>query len=1211
MVAWAEVIVLKDGKRVEGKILSETDEVIEVRVSKYGITMTQKVYRTQIQSIVKEGEEGAPPTAEPPAAKTDEEGPEKPAATQATDEDRTEAPKTKVRPIHIDLQMALYEPLIRDTFEDGTTKMEPRVKDAFFVLLPFRYEAEEEPYTITTRTLNFIADQGSARCRGLVPLESKAAPSPAGQKTGAKKGPGPQDQEDQPVELHVVKGSPVYERITVYEDDGELRVAFYDQPKSPSEAGGQKTSPRTVSGADRTAHAGTPRRSYSSAGRRSPAVTPRSGGGADQSRRESERPMRGYERAYGRQRETPRESPEDKEAPVRRPTVSAETQPATQRTVKDRTAPKDGKPGSGWAAMVLEVSNEAAVITAHVGPDSKVVVELRLIDALGRSIDGSQPRKGEDDLTFLQTVAEYAAHESPALSRVAVSQLTRLRTTPGRGAQPSRSPDKDAEHAELDKRSVLIESSLVGALASKDERTQRLAWRALISSDALPKATETVIAGLEHPEVISALLRLADQEVKQAGHILPAGEAARPTRMPSAARGGQSGSPTVYTPVGLPESSVPPTAWEIMGALLRVGDEKAALQAASLLLADGSRQAVSMLGQSHADAARRVVKVLAKTPNTPAKHQAVRMVLAGILGAKTRKGMDEALTGLAGVAQQMAAAGDPLRADDPGDVLMAAVPVLRDPPEWQLRALNILPWCRLDAALESATIEKWLTEMTDKLVDPSVQHAVYTLVALQWQPNDLPPLNVPSKPAGSPAVGEERVPPAGSGRLALKGLDVAKGAEGVVEKFLVRGFPSVPEHVRLAILTALLRANRTETILSLLEGAQPSACAGVLKSLRQMTAGAPPSLVPGQVSQFLPLSLMTELGARQKDPAFLGQVVGILGELWTANQGSQGWRLPLAFKRTFQWEVVFDLCLASEPKVAEEARKVVGALFGLAEGETTAIAGIKDRTALAARFDEYDKQRGAKVAGKYQGLVLCEALVPSYNLVVESVDDPEAKERGGRIANLTWRRQVLAVEPGVFDVVVGPDRKIEVRLGQAVVGTGEVPSGKEDTATQSPAAAKPELRALQEAMRQRGGLGLKAGKAPAIKAASEPQTPSFDIHLGRLLGAMMDLPDVQKKVPLMDLSRLAEQAKGTPLAKPKDAKEGAAPPDPFACPMFHLAFGTHQGAIEVGEAKPPAFDKPEVRVDSAGRIIRGAQPLPVPREIQIFLEPVRGESPGK
>jgi hypothetical protein len=1208
--AWAEVIVLKDGKRIEGKIIRENEELIEVQVSKYGITMTQKIGRPLIKSISKEGTEAEAKPAEPQAAepqpsekagekKTEEKAepasPRKPASSQADEEERDLQAVARARQIRIDLRMALAEPLIRDSFEDGSNKMEPRSKGAFFVLVPFHYTAGEAPLTLATYNCNFGANQGSARVRGFLPLDEKKAgsASPTGRSVGRAEGKdakGQPDPEDEPVEVELVRGSPVYEKMTIYEDADKLMVHFHDAPKPKAETP-QPTTPPPGGRTTRGPRQRGPRPQY----------TPPPSQTKSDSRSEFDRRPRGYERAYQREKDTDKE---DREAKSQQKEAALASKDTAQRGGRDRSAAREGKPGSGWAAMLVEVSNEAAVITARLSREHKVAIELRLLDALGRTRRETRTDKAEDELRSIEAVAEYVAHDSPELSRLAVRQLARLRS-PARSGPSAGGAGKVQAAEEPDKRTRLIEVALLNAMGSKDERTQRLAWQALTSTDTLPDATEQMIASLSREEVVGTLLKFAQTEIKEAGHLSSGAAPAQPART--------SLLKTSQTPLaGLGDSAVPQAVWAVLGALMRVGDAAVARGAVETALADGSKQAIAVLGQPYPKVARLVLELLAKAPKGPVKRLVVPAILSGVQGTKDKQGAEEVLTALAGMARQMTGANDPLRVTDPADPLMEAVASLRDSPDLQLKGLSVLRECELDAALDSAGVEKWLSAMTDSLVAKNVQEETYKLVADKWCPNRLPPLNAPRTaegPAGQ-AAGAPTSPDQPGARLF--GGRSAAAPQGTLEKFLVTGLASSSNEVQNKCLAALVRAGLTDLALAPFENAKAPELASLIKSLQQMTSAAPASLLPGAPSRFVPLSLLMAIAERQKDPTVYRQAAATLGDLSAANAGPEAWRLALAFKRVLNRDVMVDLCSASDQKVAEETRKAVGGILGLAEGEMSALAATKDRTVIAGKFDDYDKQRGGKPAGRYNGLILLDVLIPSYNLVFDETKDPEATERGAKITNLSWVRKIIAVEPGVFDVVVGEDRNIEVKLGPVVVGTGKAPSAKEEkpaTRTAGRPAPGPPGKAgnpqLAELMRR--AQQQRAGRATPEAPPAESQACPLEIQLVKLMGAMAALPGTRGKLPMTELPQPAGPPRSAGLARPR---EGGEPTDPFSVPMAHMAFGTRQGSLQMGEGRPPQFEKLEVRVNQENKIVRGAQPVPVLQEVQIFLEPVR-EGPTK
>ena len=1208
--AWAERIILKDGQEIEGKIVSQTDRVVKVKVEKYGITVTRSLRRADIKSILKDAEaaarkaetatddEQAPSPQPEPQAEKAEAVSTKPAASKDKADERPGSEGREPAPVEIDLRMALTQPLIRDTFESAREKIEPFGR-GYFVLIPFRYRAGDKPYSIARQTIKFKADHGSARVRGFVPLEEKGG---GAKRTRASAGSaeaavGEQDEE---ISLEVGRNSPLYLKMTVYQDEGDLMVSFTELPKTESDR--DKASGTSARRSSRSY--GTARRSRGMQGRRSQrrgsGRTSRGMIGKRDSERESRDPEeRGYrKRGYTKSKDEQEDTAESKAGDA-------------GKTARVSRQPREGEPASGWAAALVELANEAAVVTAFAGPGVKIPIELRLIDALAQPTGRSRSRGSEDELDRVEAVADYAAHESPAMSRLAVRRLAELR-----GSEKSRGTgqgsDKQGEGT-IDERTRLIESALLEAATSQDEQTRRIAWREITSTETLPDSTGALIAGLERNEVAEALFKLADSDIKNAAKTavpteVPEGGRRSGPRRPPSARGQKTGDTPSYTPVGLPESAAAQGVWNVLGALMRVGDDKSAMRAMSLALQDGTRQAITALGQPYLSVILRASKAIAEAPNAPMKHEALRMILSGL--ANNEEGRDvEAVSALSQVAKSMALAGDPPKVAGTDELLMTVVSAKRDVPKVQLAWLGLLEWCAMDQVMASPEMEPWLNGMTDNLVARECQVATYRLIAKKWRPTSLPPLTKHEKPQDASPADEKPTDPTAARRPPAPKADPRKAgrspraeSQGIVEKFLLGGLKSRPEpDVRMAIIMALLRAGRDKVVLELLQSAEPTACVGLIKALQHMTGQDPPSLVPGTPSRFTSLGLVMGLAGKHNNNALYGAAIVVLDGLLQATGGEDLWRLGLAFKRRLQWRVLSGSCSASDRGVASRARAVIGSILGLAKGERAGLDAAGNRNAIEGKLKDYDQQRGGKIAGTYHGLILCDLLVPTYTLQFESKGDSASKERTAKVVDLNWHRQIVALEPGLFDVVVNKDREVEVKLGDAVVGTGKAPTPKTAQPAGRPGltpGAKGMSPAAAMRLAQLRGRSGRAGGAPA----AEPTGAPFAIQLPKLVAAMATLPSMRGKLPPMTLP--------APTGQPKAKPRAGAKPTALFCPMDHLAFGTRQGSLQPGDGKPPTVDNPEVRVDAEGRIIRGAQLVPILQEIQIFLEPKRGEPTG-
>jgi len=1273
--AWAEVIILKDGQKVQGEIVSQTKDKIKVQIKQFGVTRTRTLRRSQIKSILKEGEEEqqkpepapeekapAEQPAEAPAEETsDESGEEQPEDTDkpatgepADDTDEAPSDDQEQLPIEIDLRMALKEPLIYDTYDDGEEETKPR-GSGYFVLVPFRYEAGDEPYRISRLTIKFKPDEGRARVRGLIPLEEKQ--SGGARATKSRKPSKDRDQAEQAeesVELQLVDGSPLYDRMTVYEDEDRLMVKFQGGPKSSAESD-KSSAPKS----SRRMTGRSSRRTSGSRGRsRSRGSSQSRGSSRRRTRSSARRPTAKKRPDDDEDRRSSRKTPgymrkrdEEKEAEEAGAEIEATQEGASEGTKprKGGRQPKEGEPASGWAAVLVELPVDASSVTGHANPGEEVLIDLRLIHALGQDVgaagrgrSGRRPKQSggaskgkdepEDELEALRTVAEFANHRTAALSRLAVARLVELHEGGGGAKRSRRASQEDT----ADERTELIEGALLDALTSRDEQTQGLAWDEILSAatDGLSQGTEALIADAERARAAKALLELIEAELEDAAKH-PAsseeaskfgskqGKGSRPDRQPagnrppprSGAKPPKARDPKAkeiepYKPVGLLESAAPAGAWHLLGALTCVEDERSAMGAVSLALKDGSRQAVTLLGRPNGAVGLSVVKALADAPNTPVKHQTVRMVISGLLGNEGDEANAELLSGLTKVAEAMAKTAHPLRAAAVDEPLMAVVPLLRDAPDEQSESINMLRHCVLDDVMEAPAMGQWLADMTDELVSENARAAIYGLIAERWTPNRLPGLTQPTD-AGQdvaaeekPAAGKKKRPPKGKSKRPVQGPSAESPAEpiGVIETFLVGGLKDAKVSEGHAdIAAALLRAGRPELVLAHLKSANAGRCVEVIDAVRKKTNRAPPSLVPGQPSRFAPLRLAMGVVRHHNEPVVHASVAGVLGRLLGDATDADRWRLDLAFKRRVDWEVLARLWLSANPQSADAARKAITAILRLAEGERTAADAAKRGEVLKGKLSDYDRQRGARIPGKYHGVVLCDVLVPSYTLQFDPKSDPKDKERPATMVGLTWHRQVVGVEPGLFEIVVKKDRAIEVKLGDNVVGTGKAPTAKEDDGPAGKALGddkqSAELRKRLAELRKRKGAKAK----PKGQKDQEGPTSLFAIDLQKLIDAIGPLPVMDGKAPKPELPSSSEKTQAK-----RPAKGGAEPPSPGTCPMHHLAFGARQGSLRLGDGAAPVYDSTTVHVSDKGRIIRPKEPAPVIQEIQIFLEPAGG-----
>lgn len=1193
--AWAELIILKDGKELQGKIVGKTEETIKIRIVKSGIAMTKAVRRTQIKSILDDEEaaarkkqaeelvgEAEQPEVEVEAEKgSDEAKPE--AKPGAAPDDAGSKKKRRELPVHIDLRMALSQSLILESYGSSSAKIEPKPR-RYFVLIPFRYEAADEPYDINRYAFRFTGDRGRPKVKGFVLLEEKA---PGGRRGG--------DQplsvlDEMSVALNKVKGEKLYKEITVFlDDDDELMIAL-------SEAAPPKVVEKKKAGSKARRSSGSRRRTGSRSrgrgGSRPPSRRRRSAGGrSSKSTRDKTKEDKESERAYlkSASKKKRKQSDDEKESK----TTGSKSTRGGRRLDK-------GVPGSGWAAALLEIPNEMAVVTADVGSAGEVPVELNLIDALSRTGGKSKVRKSEGESDRIEVVADYAGSESAELSRLAVARLAGLRSS-GKSSSKGKSSGDAA-----DKRGRLIDGALLGALTSKDERTGFIAWEEITSTDSLPETTRSSILASEDSALFEAIFGLIEQDLAEAAEATEPAEAPKRTgkkRAPVLKKGKKAPEVIVYMPVGLPQSAAAPGVWGVLGALMGVEDEETATRALKLALEDGSMQGVSLLGQGSAAVRTRAATMMAKLPNTPTKHQAIRAILAGLLSDEEGD-VDAGIVEVAKAVQGMERAGDPLWVSGVDDLLMRAATATRDAPDVQLKCLAILTGCALDKVLADDEIKQWLEAMTDELVAPRNQIATYQLIAAKWMPNRLPPL-AGAKQAETPVAPPAKKPGRRRGKRAPKPKAPVKVAdqaltqpEGEIEKFLVQGLETRREAiVRVPIIVALVRAGREEFVLERSKAADAAKCVEVIKIIQRATAKHPPSLVPGTHSRFASLGLVLGLARDHQDNAVGKEAATVLSDLAEGSRGKDSWRPALALKREFDWDSISRICAAKDTETASQARSAVAEVLGLVQGERTALDNAKDGGVVLGKLKDYSGQRDGKIAGKYQGLILCDALVPHYTLRFDE-GDAKDKERTAEITDLAWSRQIIGLEAGLFDVSVGKDGKIEVKLGDVVVGTGQAPSGKSDAKKSGRPASKDPKQA--EIARR---LAALRGGGPLGSAKPKPGGPAFVLELPKLVAAIVGRPSTRGSFPAMAMVPGETSFKKKVSAKAKGKAE-AKPEDQLKCAMAHLAFGTRQGSVKLGDGKPPTFDSLEVRVDAKGRIIRGARAIPHLQEIQVFLEPV-------
>ncbi len=1177
--ATADVVILNDGDIIEGTIVEEGDDLIRVKVtSSVGITVTRTFLRDDIRSIKKGPVEPAGGDAEQGKADQAE------AADDAEDEQEDEEDDGRQLPIEIDLRMALQEPLILDSFKDGRENVTPR-GSGYFVLVPFQYEALEEPYTITRYRVKFSADRGSARCRGIVALEDKGSGRSTGRGARAHATPQPVRSLD----LTVAKDKPLYTKMTVFAVGDELRVVTREVPRLSTDD--DKSSRAKVSRRSSRSSGRSSRRSYRSSSVRGRA---RSLSGSRARTRDSGEELRGYQRRRYAATEEP-DDQADAEDSAGLDSAGADL------STRERRLLDDSRPASGWAAFLVELANEAAVVTARMSSDEQVRIELRLIDALTRK---SGRGRDEGELQLIRTLNTYAGHESPALAQLAIARLAEMRSPDKKGRGASDEP------GELDERTQLIEQAMLQALTSSHKRIRRTAWWELTSSDALPTATETMI--LNAPaEVAEALVGRVEEEIAEAAKApaLPDDtDRVRGSARRSPPRGrDRDDSGVSYTPQGLQESAAAPGVWAVLGTLMRVNSQEVATRAVALALKDGSRQAISLLGAPSRTLASAAVQALPKLPNNQAKQEAVKMLLAGFSAGQSAE-TAEILSGLTAVVSGMAKAGRPLVVSSPEDVIMQAVSSLRDKPPLQLEALRLLHWCYIDLALNADGIDQWLTSMTDELVAKDCQQATVILVANKWAPKSLRPLSNPGKveaatapqPAAKPAAA--RRPPRGRSRGPAKKPGPDAEASGPIEKFLVAGLAKFADpSVQVPSVLALLRAGRAELVMAhhAETGAEP--LAALLQQVAKASGQYPPIIAPGQPTRFTSIDLAMALAKAKEDPAVINASAQAVAQVVSSSLSASAWRTTLSLKRRMAWKPLASMCSAPDPQAADAIRQTLVDALGLAPGERDAIGQAPDVGAIMGKLADYDRQRAARIPGKYQAVVLCDVLMPNYRLEFDPEDDPQAKERGATIVDLTWYRQALALEPGQAEITTSDDGKIQVKLGSVVIGSGKLPKAKADeTDSKKPAAASgdPQQDALQKRLAALRGAGARKGGG---KDEAPPKS-SFSIELPKLAQALYTSPALRGKIPLLAMAPTQLPARARRAVKGAGAELAA---DLMSCPMHHLAFGTRQGQAQLGDGSPPKLDNMEVRVDKNGRIVRGASVVPRVQTVQIFLEPVR------
>ncbi|MFQ6048703.1 MAG: hypothetical protein ACE5K7_05000, partial [Phycisphaerae bacterium] len=270
-------------------------------------------------------------------------------------------------------------------------------------------------------------------------------------------------------------------------------------------------------------------------------------------------------------------------------------------------------PASGWAALLVEYPAQTSELSIQFPGQAPQTVDLTLLELIQPQADRrTTPEQDAAALLDLtRQVAAYLSSPSPIVTRLAVAWLAHA-------ASQYRQPRQDQPDPTI----AAIDAGLLEGIASPDPLTAEWAWASFSARNSLPPETLLRIAGQPNQELLLRLLKLVGQDLAAARQR--PGTAQQPYRAQQRssrrrtkptygpARPGSQQQMSTIVPSSLPDSNASPVPYQVIQAVLHSQYPAVLAEAVRLIFQDATKQAVACLAEAPPPAKQAAIQALAQ-----------------------------------------------------------------------------------------------------------------------------------------------------------------------------------------------------------------------------------------------------------------------------------------------------------------------------------------------------------------------------------------------------------------------------------------------------------------------------------------------------------------------------------------------------------------------------------------------------------------------
>jgi len=571
-------------------------------------------------------------------------------------------------PVRIDLRWGLGHPLMPESVGDEQQEITARSSRFRLAIIPFEYRpSEEEPPNISRTTCRFRTGSGRAcRMLGIALLE--------GERRGWREGSG--------MALQMQESSePLWERIDPMLRDGQIVLRCYNTYHPRRRTRGLERPSRRLERPSRT-----------------PSATPRGDGAYG---RTGQRAYRSYSSGSGVRRTPSRyETGRSRSAGSSTPRVPPRARPSAREP--SAKLPRVERPGSGYAAFVVEIPEETKLLTFQYRDGPAVSISRSLLESAHEQLDKLS------DLELVEAIhdlAKFIASPSGPDALLAAAKLAAWRDS-----QTS---------AEQDEAVIEADRALLQAFAHSDPATRRQAWDAFASRESLDEATRRLIRSQTDLRVLNGMLETAQEVLQAAGKGEQEAEQAEPLGEWARRSSRRRGPELAIIPSALPESRAAAGTFALLAALLDSSQKAIVVRTVELLVADGTKQSIAVFAEASDAARAALLAKLADVSNEDLKTTAIKTLMIHPSPAMLDK-----LTALA--------AGLTFRIESEDDPLLKVAAQTQDPAV-AMAVLDILSRASLQQVLATRGAIEAFSKLTGPDVSKTVRQRAIEVLADRWK----------------------------------------------------------------------------------------------------------------------------------------------------------------------------------------------------------------------------------------------------------------------------------------------------------------------------------------------------------------------------------------------------------------------------------------------------------------------------------------------